>query len=109
MEKYVNRIGEGLIGERLMAGVTRIEDLRKLRESLVLGEIYNVREVVDAGDGNTMFKYVPMELVGKYPYIASFKPLEGRFKRIRTFSYMELKQGVLGSKYTGRTGGKRKK
>ena len=105
----MNRIGEGLIGERLMSGVTRLEDLWKLRESLVLGEIYNVREVVDAGDGTTAFKYVPMELIGKYPNIASFKPLKGRFRRIRTFSYMELKQGVLGSKYTAPQGGKRKK
>ena len=88
---------QGKIGARLEKSALRMDSLERLKDVLVVGNVYRIRTEYRTDDkGNPTFaQYVPMKCVGTYPHIATFIPIDGSIGFTVSHSYIELCRGVL--------------
>lgn len=100
--RYISTNTKTLIGNadtahfaRKMQDVTTINVIEQLRNKLMVGGIYQIREsYVDSGK-YLRTRTTPMECIGIYPHMAVFRPTEGAHRHTVGYSYTELCQGVL--------------
>lgn len=100
--KYIPTNTKTLIGNadtahfmRKMQEATTIGVIERLRDKLIVGDVYQIREsYVDSGK-YLRTRTTPMECVGVYPHMAIFRPTEGAHRHTVGYSYTELCQGVL--------------
>ena len=73
-----------------------IGDLLRLRDELVVGNIYTIQDITHSWEGETTIRRRrKMELIGKYPHHAVFRPVEGLHRPTEGYSYQELVTGGL--------------
>ena len=80
---------------RKIKEVTTISVIEHLRNKLVVGNIYNIREQYKPEGNYLLHRYVGMECIGIYPHMAVFRPVEGRHRFTVAYSYTDLCTGAL--------------
>lgn len=87
--------GDSAHFRRKIREVTTISVIEGLRNKLVVGNIYGVKQQYQEADRSLMTRTLRMECIGIHPHIAVFRPVEGRYRFTVAYSYPELCTGAL--------------